>query len=556
MSTRRPFQRRTLVARSRLRRRAILLAAARKHVGHQPPPRRWVRIARVVGLLLTTFFGLFLGVLLGGHTTQDIGPFAAELSLSPSVHGATSVEIPPLGSLEMNTHDGPVHVTVALGSLDESRTRKLASNSSDLNQVSQDAVVQLSAGMRRLSLQTAGAGILGAMLLTGLFFRSNRFTAIAGFTAMGVLAASGTIALATFRPSAIEEPKYQGLLVNAPAVVGDAKAIANRYEEYRAELQKLVLNVSKLYSTISSLPVYEPDSSSIKVLHISDMHLNPAAWTVVSTVSSQFKVNMIVDTGDLNDWGSEPEASYVNTISTLRVPYIFVRGNHDSAVTAAAVARQPNATVLDGQIATVNGITFAGIGDPRFTPDKATDQGDVVDKRLVDDSGDHLVQIIRKSPKKVDVAMVHDPESANALAGVVPLVLAGHLHERQIHRLDNPPTPAPQKSGTSASPNISAPHERTLLMVEGSTGGAGLRGLEHADGPLPLALSILYFDKKHVLQAYDDIRVGGIGLTEVSLERHLVTPDAKAPHPSPSPSLSGSPSTSETPSPAATTSGP
>ena len=56
MSTRRPFRRRTLVARSRLRRRAILLAAARKHVGHQPP-RRSVRIARIVGLLLTTFVG-------------------------------------------------------------------------------------------------------------------------------------------------------------------------------------------------------------------------------------------------------------------------------------------------------------------------------------------------------------------------------------------------------------------------------------------------------------------------------------------------------------------
>lgn len=530
------------MARSRLRRRAIVLAAARRHVGHAPP-RRSVRVARGAGVVLTTFFGLLIGVLLGGHTTQDIGPFAAQLSLSPSLHGDTTVELPPLGSLRMNTHDGPAHVTVALGSLDESRTRKLAASNSNLDQVSQDAVVQLSEGMRRLSLQTAGSGILGAMLLTLLVFRRSRHTAIAGFTAMGVLAASGTVALTTFRPSAIEEPKYEGLLVNAPAVVGDAKTIANRYEEYRAELQKLVENVSKLYSTISSLPVYEPDSTSTKVLHISDMHLNPAAWTVVSTVSTQFKVNMIVDTGDLNDWGSEPEASYVNSIGSLKVPYVFVRGNHDSALTAAAVAKQPNATVLDGQIATVDGITFAGIGDPRFTPDKETDKGDAVDKQLVDDSGTHLAQIIRDSAKKVDVAMVHDPESANALAGVVPLVLAGHLHERQVHRLDTP-----ARAGPSASPGISTPHDRTLLMVEGSTGGAGLRGLEHADGPLPLALSILYFDKNHVLQAYDDIRVGGIGLTEVSLERHLVTPDAKSPHPSPSPSLSSSSPDSPSPS--------
>ena len=78
-------------------------------------------------------------------------------------------------------------------------------------------------------------------------------------------------------------------------------------------------------------------------------------------------------------------------------------------------------------------------------------------------------------------------------------------------------------------------------MVEGSTGGAGLRGLERAD-PLPLALSVLYFDSAHTMQAYDDIRVGGTGLTEVSLERHLVEPDGRTtPSRSPSPSASPSP---------------
>ncbi len=81
---------------------------------------------------------------------------------------------------------------------------------------------------------------------------------------------------------------------------------------------------------------------------------------------------MVVDTGDINDWGSQPEASFVDSISTLRVPYVYIRGNHDSATTAAAVARQPNAIVLDEQVATVGGLTIAGIGDPRFTPDKET----------------------------------------------------------------------------------------------------------------------------------------------------------------------------------------
>jgi len=523
-----------------VQRRAVLLAAGRRHQAHrveQLKHQRWHTVARGFALAAVILVGSLLGMWLGGTTTQEIGPFQAQLTFSPSLRGDTSVEIPPLGSLDLDSHDGPIHLGIRLQNLDENRTRALAA-SGKFDKAGHDAVDQLSHGVRRLALQTIGSGMLGAMLLTALVFRTRRETAIAGFTSLAVFAAGGMTALLTFRPDAIQEPHYTGLLTNAPAVLGDARRIATRYEEYREQLQQMVANVSKLYSTISSLPVYEPDKTAIKVLHISDMHLNPAAWTVVHTVADQFNVNMVVDTGDINDWGTQPEASYVDAISTLRVPYIYVRGNHDSTTTAAAVAKEPNATVLDGQVATVGGITFAGIGDPRFTPDKETDKGDAADNALIDASGEVLANLIRSSPKKVDVALVHDPASATALGGVCPLVLAGHLHEREIKRLD----PAPAPSSAAESPNPSQTKERTLLMVEGSTGGAGLRGLQKASGPLPLALSILYFDGEHVLQAYDDIRVGGTGLTEVSIERHLVSPDGKAePSPSPSPSTSSSP---------------
>jgi predicted phosphodiesterase len=324
----------------------------------------------------------------------------------------------------------------------------------------------------------------------------------------------------TFRPQAIEEPRYEGLLVNAPAVVGDARRIAGRYAEYRVELQRLVGNVGKLYDTISTLPVYEPDGSTTRVLHISDMHLNPAAWSVVRTVVQQFNAQLVIDTGDITDWGSDPEDSYVNSIAALKVPYVFIRGNHDSANTEAAVARQPNARVLDGTAVTIDGLTIAGIGDPRFTPDKSTpanQPGQATDPVVVN-SGQTLANSITEMRRPPDIALVHDPVAATPLAGECPLVLAGHLHKREVQRL-----------GPVGQAN------RTLLMVEGSTGGAGLRGLE-SKVPLPLALSVLYFDKERKLQAYDDIQVGGTGQTEVSLERHIVKDDlTSGASPSPSP---------------------
>nr|WP_277349602.1 metallophosphoesterase [Planosporangium thailandense] len=367
------------------------------------------------------------------------------------------------------------------------------------------------------------------MVLTALLYRSVRRVAASGGLSLAILAGTAVVSVATFRPAAIEEPRYEGLLVNAPAVVGDARQIAGRYSAYRAELQRLVGNVGKLYDTISTLPVYEPDNSTIRVLHISDMHLNPAAWSVVRTVAQQFNVNLIIDTGDMTDWGSEPEASYVSSIASLKVPYVFVRGNHDSMNTQAAVARQPNAKVLDGGAVTIDGLTITGIGDPQFTPDKSSPNnapGAAQDKGVQQEinAGQLLANSILEMQHAPDIALVHDPTAAMPLAGRVPLVLSGHLHQREVRRLANPGGTAP---GTA----------RTLLMVEGSTGGAGLRGLEGKE-PLPLALSVLYFDaKKHTLQAYDDISVGGTGQTEVTLQRHLVKDDQTgdaAPTPSPS----------------------
>jgi hypothetical protein len=121
------------------------------------------------------------------------------------------------------------------------------------------------------------------------------------------------------------------------------------------------------------------------------------------------------------------------------------------------------------------------------------------------------------------------------LSGVVPLVLAGHLHSRQVSLLPPPvladgaaspdPSPAPTATGSAVRP--------TRLMVEGSTGGAGLRGLEK-EKPTPLTLSVLYFDETHALKAYDDIRLGGTGESNVEVQRKVIGAE---PEPTTDPSL-------------------
>jgi predicted MPP superfamily phosphohydrolase len=342
--------------------------------------------------------------------------------------------------------------------------------------------------------------------------------------------ASGGIAYGTWNSKALAEPKYTGLLSRAPTMVGNVQDIVNRFGKYSTELAHLVTNVSKLYSVTSTLPEFTPSQDdTIKVLHISDIHDNPEAWSVAESISRQFDVDFVIDTGDLTDHGLAAENGITDGIAALGKPYVWIKGNHDSSLTVDAVKAQRNAIVLDDSTATVDGLRIYGTFDPRFTPDVETADSSIEESTMASFGESLAKRVEAAEPPAIDIVLVHDPVEGRPLDGVVPLVLAGHVHKHSVEHL---------KKGTT-------------LFIQGSTGGAGLRALDH-DTPTPLEASVLYFSRTtHELQAYDDITVGGLGLTSVDVVRHIVAKPSESPSESPS----GSPSTIP-PSPSGTPSSP
>jgi predicted MPP superfamily phosphohydrolase len=270
-----------------------------------------------------------------------------------------------------------------------------------------------------------------------------------------------------------------------------------------------VANVAALYQAGQALPTFDPGDETIRVLHVSDVHLNPQAFDLMLNLVDEFQIDVVVDTGDTTDWGTEPEARIIESIGTLGVPYVWVRGNHDSKQTQAAVAAQPNAVVLDGEAREVGGLRFFGVGDPRYTPDKG-DKGTRENEREIADGFASTVDrmLSLAEPREVDVLAVHDPRIAADSAGRVPLILAGHTHEHGRKQLDG-----------------------ALLLVQGSTGGAGLRGLQ-GEFSEPLTCAVLYFERgSSRLLAYDQITVRGLGQRSVQLERHTVAAPSEADEP-------------------------
>ncbi|WP_243719763.1 metallophosphoesterase, partial [Actinomadura sp. KC06] len=489
---------RSTTAASHAVRRRTAPAAARVRAFFDPVVRRArpILTSRWTRLLLVLAIGLaaaYAGLLLGGRYVTPVGPTDVELSLRPSLHGGTTLELPPLGSLQLDTHWGPVALEASLTDVRPEQAQKLIENDAEVDRLTDQIADQIADGVKQLLVRAVVLALLAGFAAGLVLFRSLR-RALLGLASAAVgLVALTLLTWTTFNPHSIAEPRYTGLLANATQIVGDTRSLVERFSAYRAQLARLVGNVSELYAATSTLPTYEPDPSTIRVLHVSDIHLNPAAWNVIKSVTTQFKVDLIIDSGDLMDHGSKAENKFAGEISDLKVPYVYVRGNHDSKETQRAVAREKNAIVLDDATREVKGLRVYGVGDPRFTPDKST-RDDFVGADQMRAEGTLLAEKLRASGTTPDLAVVHDPNEGEAFSGLTPLILSGHAHARSTKLL---PT-------------------GTRLFVQGSTGGAGLRGLEH-EKPTPIELSVLYFSRAtHRLQGWDDLRLGGLGLTSVS----------------------------------------
>ena len=482
--------------------------------------RRWAPMARVV---LFALVGAGSALVLAGRVPAQVGPFDTTVAARPSLAGATVIHLAPLGTIELDTHDWPIGLDLRVEELGLDEAERIADNPQVIDDLGDDVADDVRAALVRLVVRCVLVAVVGG-IVGALAARLHWRSALVGLaTGAVVVAGAGAGAAATFDTGAVAEPRYTGLLTRAPTAVGDVQSIIDRFGEYRAQLSDLVGNVVTLYLAAEDLPTFQPGDETIRVLHVSDIHLNPQAFDLIEQITEQFDVDVIADTGDIVDWGTEPESQLLGQIGDLDVPYVFVRGNHDSRSTQRSVADQPNAVVLDGDAAEVAGLRFWGIGDPRYTPDKdQAGAGPSEQERAEAFAPGVADELAAAEPPEVDLVLVHDERIAADIGGDVPLVLAGHTHEPSDETIE----PAePEDDGDEGADTTGEPPPDTRLLVEGSTGGAGLRGLQ-GDDPKPLQASVLYFDPDtRELLAYDRVSVKGLGETGATIDRHILAED-------------------------------
>lgn len=310
----------------------------------------------------------------------------------------------------------------------------------------------------------------------------------------------GPVAPSSRRPRIGSALVRAGLVVAASTLAyrsvrfaGTLRGIGERLRRYGVQLGEISASVTGVYRGLTNLPD-APPRDAVRLIWLSDAHNNPVAFAVAAALAEQYPGALVVDTGDIADWGRDIEAPMHSGVAAIDAPYLFIKGNHDGPRTIAALRRHPNVVVLeDGAGYRHDGVTIAGDADPRFTPDKSTGDDHFGKERLAEVGRELAARLAGSAP---DVVLVHDPVVAAQLGGVTPLVLCGHTHRRRAKRIGG-----------------------TLVLTQGSSGGAGLRGVRQ-DPPDPLTVSVLHLDRHtRRLHSVDELTLGGLGSTTVSLVR-------------------------------------
>lgn len=416
---------------------------------------------------------------------------AARLNWPPR----TRLLVPPLGEIRAPTHAGPLTFHITLWSVDLEAVRRLLSYAAEPGPVSgaeergapprdgqqggrrdtfdlaSTLAEQAREAARWLALRVAalgvGGGILGSVWLLG--FRPARRWLLGGAVGLGASAAVLLPAYVTYDTAAFARAEYRGIIETAPWMLEAARDGLGRLDVLGRRLGAIAANLYALFDGIDHLGDLGLPPADLVVLHVSDIHNNPAAFDFIESIARRFGADVIIDTGDLTDWATPLEADLLRRIGSLGLPYVVVPGNHESPLIVERLRATPHVRVLQDELVTIMGLRIYGFADPasqRPSPQPPT-------AKEAAEEGARIAATLAELEEPVHLVAVHNHRIAAQLPdGVAQAVLFGHNHRLAL--------------------DVSG---KTVRINAGTTGAAGIRGLQ-AHEPVPYSLAILYFSRR------------------------------------------------------------
>ena len=287
--------------------------------------------------------------------------------VAPWRGGKVVVPLGPAGVLALRTHRTPVDLHVDFRLSDQVLSLDQARSLLGGGAIKSDAAAALdSFAVSRLPWLLLAGACAGALVVGGLRPRRT-FVAAAAGAAVVLLAAGAFAGLTVLTVDRHPRAEYQGLATNLPSVLRAVRVIdADSQAGGSPGLQDLVRGLQTAAGQLRTVRDAPSGRRLVRVVLASDVHDNQVGMLLLTSLvrNAPDPVAAVVLAGDLTGRGTAAEAAlWKASLHTGGVPVIMVGGNHEDTPAMHAFARY-GYRVLDRSSATIDGITFYGVGDP------------------------------------------------------------------------------------------------------------------------------------------------------------------------------------------------
>lgn len=395
-----------------------------------------------------------------GHAeiTDYLGANRARIAVDYT--GETRIDLGPLGNAYLPFSYGPIGLTITVGGLmtptdgQELLSEQTLQSYLNLYNDPGEAITGIGDQLIADAIGNAvGAEIVLVLIMAGwtqrrlfLSARLVRFSAARhGILAyLVVLIIFGTVAIA---PPAAEPTsrypvtiaagtRFAGMTVDSALLadlldrgVKGLRTMAARQnaavEDYVEQTRESLLTQSDRWPS--------PGANEELIFGISDLHCNLAMTQFWKETVEVTHPAAVFSSGDDTLNGTATEKTCVTGERAIagNRPFIDIGGNHDSATTEKQM-KAAGATVLDGKVTDVDGVSYLGDDDPEYNPPFSTER--IAERSETEEQmGKRMVKTA--IGRNVDVIMLHQPRAARVVAEQpnppTKLIVWGHIHSQE-----------------------------------------------------------------------------------------------------------------------------
>ncbi len=400
--------------------------------------------------------------------------FEFEISLKPCGGGRTFIHFPPLGKIIVSTHIPPIDLHLSLKSVNLDKITVFSGNFSATGSWPEKVIQEIKISiLKYVTSLLVLSFFLGMAAVLCWKQRNKKEMLYAGFCNFLVLSILLTATMVTYNTEAFSKMEYEGALEAAPWILNVFHEGIGIVENLGGQFTEIVENISFLQKEMDKNVALAESRDSKIILHVSDIHNNPAAFDFIKRVADVFGVEAIVDTGDLIDYGTSVETElFSQHFADFEIPYVFIPGNHDSPLLVEELKNNEAVTVLEEGIVEIAGLKIAGIADPA----SYSASNVISDEVTMEETAQKIAKIACDS-EGIDIIAAHHPDCFKYLRNNNNVLLGGHLHKPYIKKTDS-----------------------YLEINAGTTGSSGVRGLKNME--IDFSLILLDFQYSEIEEAY------------------------------------------------------